>query len=75
MHCPEHLVFKAHGVYLWMYWRDVPRHTIPRRVWLNPLRYELCVHAFGRVVRFNRVGHLARTIPAMFRKKEPQKWQ
>ena len=46
MHCPEHLVFQAGSgkflrLTLWLYWRDVPRHTIPLRVWLNPLRYQL----------------------------------
>jgi len=46
MYCPEHLVFQAGSgkwlrLTLWLYWRDVPRHTIPLSVWLNPLRYQL----------------------------------
>lgn len=62
MNCPEHLVFKALNdhVYLWLYWRDVPRHTIPLRVWLNPLRYELFIRGFGRVRKINPEGRWAR---------------
>lgn len=58
MHCPEHLAFKSRncGVMLWLYWKDVPRDTIPLRVWLNPLRYELSVRAFGRRRVLNREG-------------------
>lgn len=41
MYCPEHKVFGTAFVWVWMYWRDVPRHTIPLRVWLNPLNYEV----------------------------------
>lgn len=41
MNCPEHLVYGKHGLWVWMYWHDVPRHTIPLRVWLNPLRYQV----------------------------------
>lgn len=48
MNCPEHLVFQAgRGKYLrvtlWLYWRDVPRDTIPMSVWLNPFRYQLSI--------------------------------
>ena len=76
MYCPEHLVFKAFGdrVYLWMYWRDVPREKIPLRVWLNPLRYELSIHVStrrSRVVTINRSGHWARTVPAAIRRIWP----
>ena len=58
MHCPEHLLFKAFDgrLYVWMYWRDVPRESIPLRVWLNPLRYEISVRAFGRHWVANRYG-------------------
>ena len=46
MYCPEHLVFQAGRgkflrITLWLYWRDVPRQTIPMSVWLNPFRYQL----------------------------------
>ena len=41
MYCPEHKVFGSRLVWVWMYWRDVPRETIPLRVWLNPLNYEV----------------------------------
>lgn len=62
MYCPEHLVLKAFGdrVYLWMYWRDVRRESIPLRIWLNPLRYELFIRAFGRVWTLNPEGRAAR---------------
>jgi len=64
MKCPEHLVLKAFNghLWIWMYWRDVPRSTIPLRIWLNPLRYEICIHLMGRVVRFNREGYLSGTM-------------
>ena len=32
MYCPEHKVFGHPMLWVWMYWRDVPRHTIPLRV-------------------------------------------
>ena len=58
MYCPEHLVLKAFGgrLWVWMYWRDVPRETIPLSVWLNPLRYEVSIHAFGKRLTINREG-------------------
>lgn len=62
MHCPEHLVFQAgKGKFLrltlWLYWRDVPRRTIPLRVWLNPLRYQLtAVSNFRHLFVLNREG-------------------
>ena len=56
MNCPEHLLFKVRGVYVWLYWRDVPRETIPLVVWLNPLRYEISGHVFGKYFRINRYG-------------------
>lgn len=58
MNCPEHLLFKVRGVYVWLYWRDVPRETIPLIVWLNPLRYEVSGHVFGRHFRLNKYGAL-----------------
>lgn len=60
MYCPEHLVFNiSHYAYLWMYWRDVPRKSIPLRVWLNPFRYELFIRINGHVLVINREGRLA----------------
>lgn len=58
MNCPEHLVLKAFRgrLWVWLYWRDVPRETIPLRIWLNPLRYEITVHAFGKAWTVNRYG-------------------
>lgn len=56
MNCPEHLLFKVRGVYVWLYWRDVPRETIPLVVWLNPLRYEISGHVFGKYFRIIGVG-------------------
>ena len=58
MNCPEHLVCKAwdERVYLWLYWRDVPRETIPLRVWMNPLRYELFIRLRRRTITINREG-------------------
>lgn len=41
MYCPEHIIFHRAPIMLTMYWHDVPRHLIPWRVWLNPLRYEV----------------------------------
>lgn len=43
MYCPEHKVFGSAFLWVWMYWRDVPRDTIPWRVWANPLNYEVSV--------------------------------
>lgn len=43
MYCPEHKVFGSRLIWVWMYWRDVRRETIPLRVWLNPLNYEVSV--------------------------------
>lgn len=64
MNCPEHLVLKLGGAWLcvwfWMYWRDVPRHRIPWRVWLNPLRYEVHIrYGRGGSIRVNPDGRLA----------------
>ncbi len=58
MNCPEHLALKAFGgrLYIWMYWHDVPRESIPLRIWLNPLRYEIFIRAFGRTWTINRYG-------------------
>ena len=61
MYCPEHLVFKSRFLWVWMYWRDVPRERIPLRIWLNPLRYEVRVHAFRwNLLVVNREGAWAR---------------
>ena len=59
MNCPEHLVAKAFGgrVWLWLYWRDVPRKMIPLRVWLSPLRYQITINAFGWHKIINQSGH------------------
>jgi hypothetical protein len=61
MYCPEHLVMKAGRVYVWLYWRDVPRETIPLRIWLNPFRYEISVR-YGKnsVLKINREGQWLR---------------
>lgn len=58
MNCPEHLVLKAFRghLWVWVYWHDVPRETIPLRVWLNPLRYEVTARAFGKTWTINRYG-------------------
>ena len=47
MRCPEHLVLKSRFIWIWMYWHDVPRSTIPLRVWMNPLNYEINIHVRG----------------------------
>lgn len=59
MNCPEHLVIGGRFGYVWMYWRDVPRETIPLRIWLNPLRYELILIAGSRRLVINRYGAAA----------------
>jgi len=58
VNCPEHLVLKAFGgrLWIWMYWADVPRKSIPLKIWLNPLRYEVSIHAFGGRWIINRYG-------------------
>ena len=58
MNCPEHLVLKSLGgrLWIWMYWRDVPRESIPLKIWLNPLRYEVSIRLFGRRFTMNRYG-------------------
>jgi len=57
MNRPEHLVTEAFNgrLWIWMYWRDVPRNTIPKSVWLNPLRYEITIN-LGKSVTINRGG-------------------
>lgn len=62
MYCPEHLVFQSRFVWVWMYWRDVPRSTIPLSVWLNPLNYEVSLHLFGRRVCINPRGQWVRVM-------------
>lgn len=61
MYCPEHKVFESRFIWIWMYWRDVPRERIPRRVWLNPLNYEISVHGWRRrLLTINRNGQWVR---------------
>ena len=66
MNCPEHKVFGSRLVWVWMYWRDVPRETIPLRVWLNPLNYEVSLFTWTwgnsrrRLVTINREGQWVR---------------
>jgi len=57
MNCPEHLVLQALDgrIWIWMYYRDVPRKSIPLRVWLNPLRYQITVD-FGKRITINPEG-------------------
>lgn len=65
MNCPEFLILKAFNNRLWiyMYWRDVPRKTIPLKVWLNPLRYEVMIKfGFGKQVIINRGGYWNGTV-------------
>lgn len=61
MHCPEHIVFNRWRLMVTMYWMDVPRHLIPLRVWLNPLRYEILLRMpeRNRVLRLNPNGRWA----------------
>ncbi len=50
-------VFKGRFLWVWMYWRDVPRETIPLRIWLTPLNYEISLHSTTRrLVTLNREG-------------------
>jgi len=66
MNCPEHKVFGSRLVWVWMYWRDVPRETIPLRVWMNPLNYEVSLFTWTwgngrrRLVTINRKGQWVR---------------
>lgn len=62
MYCPEHKVFGSRFLWVWMYWRDVPRETIPLRVWLNPLNYEISLHGLNRsqLLTVNREGQWVR---------------
>lgn len=62
MYCPEHLVFKSKFLWVWMYWRDVPRDRIPVGVWLNPLNYEVGLYTPSRkLVTINREGRWIRS--------------
>lgn len=56
MYCPEHLVFQSAHIWIWLYWKDVPRSDIPLRVWMNPLNYELILKGFGRRLVINSQG-------------------
>lgn len=73
MNCPEHKVFNLGGLWVWMYWHDVPRRMIPLRIWLNPLRYEVTLVVRGRRwFRINRHGMWAnRFNNAMYRMRQP----
>lgn len=63
MYCPEHKVLLSRFLSVWMYWRDVRRETIPLRVWLNPLNYEITVRTGygGRRLTINREGKWIRS--------------
>ena len=58
MNCPEHLVLKALGsrLFIYLWWRDVPRELIPLRVWLNPLRYQVSFCWGENHVTINNAG-------------------
>ncbi len=57
MYCPEHLVFGKGGLWIWLYWRDVQRKSIPKKVWLNPFLYEVSFVRNGHCYfRINREG-------------------
>lgn len=62
MYCPEHKVFGCRFLWVWMYWRDVPREAIPLRVWLNPLNYQVTLQTGygGRYLTMNREGQWIR---------------
>lgn len=68
MNCPEHLVIGGRFGYVWMYWRDVPRETIPLRIWLNPLRYEVILFLGKRRLKINSYGAWATRIPFALRR-------
>jgi len=63
MDCPEHLVLQALNgrLWIWMYWRDVPKKTIPLWIYLNPLRYQITID-FGKRITINRGGYLSGTL-------------
>lgn len=75
MNCPEHLVFQSgQGKYLrvtlWLYYYDVPRHTIPLKVWLNPLRYQLTlVSRFKFLAVINPSGRWWRILDRAYNKR------
>lgn len=65
MYCPEHKVFVSRLLWVWMYWRDVPRDRIPLRVWLNPLNYEVSLFTWSwesrrLLLTINREGQWVR---------------
>lgn len=54
-------MYLSRFLWVWMYWRDVPRETIPLRVWLTPLNYEISLHSTTRrLVTLNREGQWVR---------------
>jgi hypothetical protein len=57
MNCPEHLVYGKHGLWVWLYWYDVPRNLVPLKAWANPLRYQVSYVLNGkRLFCINREG-------------------
>lgn len=69
MYCPEHLVFGKLGLWVWLYWHDVPRHSIPLKVWLNPLRYQVSYVRNGkRLFLINKYGNWAGRVTMWLRK-------
>lgn len=61
MNCPEHLVYRSRCIWVWLYWLDVPRETIPLRVWANPLNYQISLCLGARRVVLNRGGQSVRS--------------
>jgi hypothetical protein len=59
MNCPEHLVLDKGPLMIWMYYADVPRHTIPWTVWANPLRYDIIFRWKRTVWHINPNGRWA----------------
>lgn len=60
MNCPEHLVLDKGPLMIWMYYADVPRHTIPWTVWANPLRYDITFRMGRMRLHINPEGRWAR---------------
>lgn len=70
MYSPEHLVFGKVGLWVWMYWRDVPRERIPLSVWLNPLRYQVSYVWRGkRIFQINQNGWRGQSLSYWLRKR------
>ncbi len=78
MYCPEHLIFEKGGLWVWMYWHDVPRDQIPLRIWLNPLRYEVSYYSRKRHRRLfviNREGMWAGRFYFFFAKRFSKRYR